>query len=69
MPKIRNAFTGRSMSVSSKVEVGRPGSARQRSYCARTARIKGNWKTNINSKNLNQRIRWKCPPVSGERRP
>ena len=56
------------MAVSSKVRVGKPGSPRQRSYCARTAKIKGNWRRNKMSKNLVQRRRWKCPYVPGELR-
>ena len=68
MPKIRNPYTGRSMAVSSRVRVGAPGSPRQRSYCARTAKIAGNWRRNKNSRNLAQRRRWKCPYISGELR-
>ena len=68
MPRIRNPYTNKMITVSSKVKVGKPGSARQRSYCARTAKIGGSWKTNPNSKNLAQRRRWKCSYVVGERR-
>ena len=68
MPRITNPYTGRSMAVSSKVRVGAPGSPRQRSYCARTAKIKGNWRRDRNSKNLVQRRRWRCPYVAGELR-
>ena len=42
--------------VSSKVKVGRVGSARWRSYCARTKPIGGSYC----SKNKIQRRRWKC---------
>jgi len=68
MPRIRNPYTGGSIAVSSKVRVGSPGSPRQRSYCARTAKIKGNWRRDRNSKNLVQRRRWRCPYVAGELR-
>jgi len=68
MPKVRNPYTGKIISVSSKVKVGRPGSSRQVSYCARTAKIRGNWKRDRKSKNLVQRRRWKCPYVLGELR-
>ena len=68
MPRIRNPYTGGSIAVSIKVRVGAPGSPRQRSYCARTAKIKGNWRRDRNSKNLVQRRRWKCPYVAGELR-
>ena len=46
--------------VNSKVKVGKVGSARWRSYCARSAGIKGNWRKNNCSKNAIQRRRWKC---------
>ena len=68
MPRIRNPYTGDMISVSSAVRVGPPGSARQRSYCERSARIRGAWKRNPRSKNLVQRRRWKCPYVPGELR-
>tara|TARA_R100001224_G_scaffold107406_1_gene82748 strand:- start:3005 stop:3238 length:234 start_codon:yes stop_codon:yes gene_type:complete len=68
MPKVRNPYTGKMITVSSAVPyAGRTGGKRD-SYCARTAKIKGNWKTNPNSKNLVQRRRWKCPYVAGELR-
>jgi len=68
MPRIRNPYTGRMMTVSSAVSyAGRSGPKRS-AYCARTAKIKGNWKRNKNSKNLVQRRRWKCPYVAGELR-
>ena len=68
MPKIRNPYTGRMITVSSRVpHAGRPGPKR-RAYCARTAKIRGSWKTNPNSRNLAQRRRWRCPYVPGELR-
>jgi len=68
MPKIRSPYTGKMMSVSMAVpHAGRAGKKRD-SYCARTAKIKGNWKRNVKSKNLNQRRRWRCPYVAGELR-
>ena len=68
MPKVRNPYTGRLQSVSMAVpHAGRPGPTRD-SYCARTARIRGNWKRNPKSKNLIQRRRWKCSYVPGELR-
>ncbi len=68
MPRIKNPYTGGTITVSSVVRVGAKGSARQRSYCARSGRIGGSWKRNPNSKNLVQRRRWKCPYVPGELR-
>lgn len=59
MPFVYDKRCGR-VRVSSKVKVGRPGSARQRSYCARTAKIGGSWRSNPCSKNAVQRRRWKC---------
>ena len=68
MPRIRNPYTGDMITVSSAVRVGRPGSHRQVAFCSRTARIRGGWKRNPNSKNLVQRRRWKCSYVPGELR-
>ena len=68
MPRIKNPYTGEMLTVSSAVRVGARGSARWESYCARSARIFGNWKRDPNSKNLVQRRRWKCPYVAGELR-
>ena len=47
--RVKDPYTkGRTVSVSSAVRVGRPGTKRQKSYCARTALIRGNWKTGGN---------------------
>lgn len=68
MPKIRNPYTGKMQTVSSRVPwAGKPGPKRD-AYCARTAKIKGNWKRIPTSKNLIQRRRWKCPYIPGELR-
>ena len=37
-----------------------PGSARGDSYCARSAKIKGDWKSDPNSPNNLSRRKWKC---------
>ena len=66
MPKTKNPYTGRIITVSSLKDVAPVGSARWRSYCARSAGIAGDWKQNPSSKNLVQRRRWKCPYVQGE---
>ena len=68
MPRIRNPYTKGTIAVSSAVRVGKPGSPRQRAFCERTAKIRGNWKRNPNSRNLVQRRRLKCKYVSGELR-
>jgi hypothetical protein len=59
MKFIRSPKCGK-VRVNSKVRVGRPGSKRQRSYCARSAKIKGSWRSNPCSPNALQRKRWKC---------
>ena len=74
MPRVKDPYTkGRTVKVSSAVRVGRPGSKRQKSYCTRTALIRGAWKTagtgRLPSKNEIQRRRWGCTNyVVGERR-
>ena len=55
MPFVNDKLCGRTK-VSSKVKVGKPGSARWRSYCARSLAIGGS----RCSKNKVQRRRWKC---------
>ena len=56
MPYVNDRYCGR-VKVSSKVRVGAVGSARWRSYCARSAGIKDSGRC---SKNQVQRRRWKC---------
>lgn len=66
MARIRNQYTGKMMTVSMAVPyAGRTGKKRD-AYCKRSGKIKGNWKRNPKSKNLNQRRRWRCPYVKGE---
>jgi len=55
MPYVYDRKCGKTK-VSSKVKVGKIGSPRWRSYCARTAKIV----TRNCSKNEIQRRRWKC---------
>ena len=57
MPIVNDRICGK-VRVSSKVRVGKIGSARWRSYCARSAKIKGG--KGRCSKNQVQRRRWKC---------
>ena len=68
MPKTRNPYTGKMITVSSLVPYAGRSGGKRTAYCARTAKIRGNWKTNPNSKNLVQRRRWKCRYVKGELR-
>ena len=56
MPYVMDKYCGR-IKVSSKVRVGKPGSAKQRSYCARSAKIKDAGRC---SRNQVQRRRWRC---------
>jgi len=58
MPKIWDPSCKRFFTVKSKKRVSKPGSARQRAYCARSAKIKGGQAKC--SKNQAQRRRWKC---------
>lgn len=37
-----------------------PGSKRAKAYCARSAKIKGDWKSDPNSPNSLSRKKWKC---------
>ena len=60
MPTVFDRICGKTIRVSSKVRVGKPGSTRWKSYCDRSGKIKGNWKSNKCSKNNVQRRRWKC---------
>jgi len=59
---IKNPKTGRTKKISygqKGVNVD-PGSKRANSYCARSAKIKGDWKSNPNSPNALSRKKWKC---------
>jgi len=63
-----NKETGREKKVSygqaGKAKDGgdriRPGSEKGNSYCARSAKIKGDWKSDPNSPNNLSRKKWKC---------
>ncbi len=66
MPKRFNPYTRKMQTVSSAVSyAGRKGKKRN-SYCKRTAKIGGSWKTNPKSKNLLQRRAWGCSYIKGE---
>ena len=59
---VKNAVTGRTKKVSygekgSKIS---PNSKRGDAYCARSAKIKGDWKSDLNSPNNLSRKKWKC---------
>jgi hypothetical protein len=59
---VKNAETGRTRKVSygQKGANVDPGSKRADSYCARSAGIKGDWKSDPNSPNNLSRRKWKC---------
>lgn len=59
---ITNPATGRKKTVKygQKGATISPGTARGDAYCARSAKIKGDWKNNPNSPNALSRKKWKC---------
>ena len=65
---VKNAVTGRTRKVSygqaGKAKDGgkriRPGTAKGDAYCARSAKIEGDWKSDPNSPNNLSRKKWKC---------
>lgn len=65
---VKNAATGRTKKVSygqaGKAKDGgdriRPGTSKGDAYCARSLKIKGDWKSDPNSPNNLSRKKWKC---------
>ena len=59
---VKNPKTGRTKTVKygQKGATISPGSAKGNSYCARSAKIKGDWKSDPNSPNNLSRKRWRC---------
>lgn len=59
---VKNPKTGRTKTVKygQKGATIKPGSARGDSYCARSAKIKGDWKSDPNSPNRLSRKKWRC---------
>ena len=65
---VKNPATGRTKTVkfgqAGKAKDGgdriRPGTAKGDAYCARSAGIKGDWKSDPNSPNNLSRRKWKC---------
>lgn len=59
---VKNAVTGRTRKVSygQKGANVDPGSKRGDAYCARSAKIKGDWASDPNSPNRLSRKKWKC---------
>jgi hypothetical protein len=66
--KVKNPKTGRTRTVkygqAGKAADGgdriRPGTAKGSAYCARSAKIKGDWKDDPNSPNNLSRKKWRC---------
>jgi hypothetical protein len=66
--KVKNPKTGRTKTVkygqAGKAADGgdriRPGTAKGDAYCARSAKIKGDWKDDPNSPNRLSRKKWGC---------
>jgi hypothetical protein len=66
--KVVNPKTGRTKTVkfgqAGKAKDGkdriRPGTAKGDAYCARSAKIKGDWKSDPNSPNRLSRSKWRC---------
>ena len=66
---VKNKETGRTKKVSygdANAKIA-PGTSKAKSYCARSAGIEGDWKTDKNSPNSLSRRKWKCPKVRGEK--
>ena len=65
---VKNPKTGRTKKVSygqaGKAKDGgarvKPGTSKGDAYCARSLKIKGNWKNDPNSPNSLSRKKWKC---------
>lgn len=65
---VKNPETGRTRTVkfgqAGKAKDGgdriRPGTSKGDAYCARSAKIKGDWKSDPNSPNNLSRKKWKC---------
>jgi len=59
---VKNPTTGRTKTVKygQKGATISPGSKRGDAYCARSAKIKGDWKSDPNSPNNLSRKKWKC---------
>jgi hypothetical protein len=59
---VKNAVTGRTKKVSYGQKGAKiaPGTKKGDAYCARSAKIKGDWKSDPNSPNNLSRKKWKC---------
>jgi hypothetical protein len=59
---VTNPETGRKKTVryGQKGATISPGSARGDAYCARSAKIKGDWRSDKNSPNSLSRRKWRC---------
>jgi len=60
---IKNSETGRTKTVKfgqAGSKIGPIGSKRANAYCARSAKIEGDWKSDPNSPNRLSRAKWGC---------
>jgi hypothetical protein len=59
---VKNPKTGRTKTVKygQKGSSIKPGTAKGDAYCARSAKIKGDWKKDPNSPNNLSRKKWRC---------
>ena len=59
---VTNPDTGRKKTVryGQKGATIKPGTSKGDSYCARSAKIKGDWKSDPNSPNALSRKKWRC---------
>jgi hypothetical protein len=60
--KVKNPETGRTKTIKygQTGSTISPGTKRGDSYCARSAKIKGDWKDDENSPNRLSRKKWRC---------
>ncbi|NQZ74723.1 MAG: hypothetical protein HRT61_01220 [Ekhidna sp.] len=58
--KVKVTKSGKKVSYGQKGAKVKPGTKKGDAYCARSAKIKGDWKKNPNSPNSLSRKRWKC---------
>jgi len=61
--KVKNPETGRTKTVKygqSGSKIGPKGSKRADAYCARSNKIKGDWRSDSNSPNSLSRKKWGC---------
>lgn len=58
--RVKVTKSGKKVSYGQKGAKVKPGTKKGDAYCARSAKIKGDWKKDPNSPNSLSRKRWKC---------